>query len=75
MSGRAWSPHGYDVGPSLPLAAVLERFLRAFGVPGPTIPSGSEERAELYRSLPTGEQALVLDNAASRGPSRLLFRG
>ncbi|WP_432046424.1 hypothetical protein [Streptomyces asiaticus] len=54
---------------------MLERFLRAFGVPGPTIPSGSEERAELYRSLPTGKQALVLDNAATRGHSRLLFRG
>ncbi|MFD4985679.1 AAA family ATPase [Streptomyces sp. NPDC058374] len=43
---------GYDTGPPQEPAAVLERFLRALGVPGPAVPAGLEARAELYRSLP-----------------------
>ncbi|WP_221890355.1 AAA family ATPase, partial [Streptomyces sp. WAC05858] len=31
---------GYDAGPALKPATVLERFLRAFGVPAPAIPAG-----------------------------------
>ncbi len=45
---------------------VLERFLRAFGVPGTEIPEGIDERAEVYRNLLAGRKVLVvLDDAAS----------
>lgn len=45
---------------------VLGRFLRALGIPGSAIPDGLDERAEMYRSLLSGRQLLVvLDDAAS----------
>jgi DNA-binding SARP family transcriptional activator len=45
---------------------VLERFLRALGVPGPQIPEDLDERAEAYRNLLADRRVLVvLDNAAS----------
>jgi DNA-binding SARP family transcriptional activator len=45
---------------------VLERFLRAFGVPGTEIPKGIDERAEVYRNLLAGRKVLVvLDDAVS----------
>ncbi|WJD99503.1 ATP-binding protein [Streptomyces antimycoticus] len=67
---------GYDAGPALAPAAVLERFLRAFGMPAPAIPAGVEERGELYRSLLAGKQVLVvLDNAATAGQVRPLLPG
>jgi DNA-binding SARP family transcriptional activator/Tfp pilus assembly protein PilF len=45
---------------------VLERFLRALGVPGPQIPDGLDERAEAYRDLLADRRVLVvLDDATS----------
>jgi DNA-binding SARP family transcriptional activator/tetratricopeptide (TPR) repeat protein len=48
----------------LPVAAVLDRFLQALGVPGVEIPAGVDARAAMYRSL-TAERRLliVLDDA------------
>ncbi|MFJ9845005.1 BTAD domain-containing putative transcriptional regulator [Kitasatospora sp. NPDC101155] len=46
--------------------AVLDRFLRALGVPGRQIPSEQHERTALFRSLLDGRRVLiVLDNARS----------
>ncbi len=39
---------------------VLERFLRALGVPAPGIPETVDERAELYRSLLADRRVLVV---------------
>ncbi|RJK98199.1 SARP family transcriptional regulator [Vallicoccus soli] len=47
-------------------AQTLERFLRALGVPGPAVPDGEEERAELYRDRLAGRRLLVvLDDVAT----------
>lgn len=47
-------------------AQALERFLRALGVPGPAVPDGLEERAELFRSRIAGTRVLVvLDDVAA----------
>ncbi|MER7167308.1 BTAD domain-containing putative transcriptional regulator [Micromonospora sp. NPDC000207] len=44
---------------------VLGRFLRALGIPGPVIPDGTDERAEMYRTLlATRRMLVVLDDAA-----------
>lgn len=52
---------GHPVEPS----RVLERFLRALGVPGPQVPEDLDERAELYRDLVADRKVLVvLDDAA-----------
>jgi DNA-binding SARP family transcriptional activator len=57
----------YPVGPM----QVLERFLRALGVPGSQIPEGLDERAEVYRNLLAGRRMLVvLDDAV--GESQIL---
>ncbi|MEV8063160.1 ATP-binding protein [Streptomyces antimycoticus] len=67
---------GYDAGPPLEPATALERFLRALGVPGPALPTGLDERAELYRSLLADKQVLVVvDNAATAGQARPLLPG
>ncbi|MFF3285513.1 BTAD domain-containing putative transcriptional regulator [Streptomyces sp. NPDC003023] len=58
---------GYDgeQAPRTP-GAVLDRFLRALGVPGPQIPAEQVERTTLFRSVLDGRRVLiVLDNARS----------
>ncbi|GGL05568.1 SARP family transcriptional regulator [Sphaerisporangium melleum] len=55
---------------------VLERFLRALGVPGGDMPEGLEERAEMYRALLADRKALiVLDDAASESQVQPLLPG
>ncbi|MFC4463765.1 BTAD domain-containing putative transcriptional regulator [Streptomyces xiangluensis] len=45
---------------------VLGRFLRALSIPGPMVPEGPDERAEMYRALLASRRVLVvLDDAAS----------
>jgi DNA-binding SARP family transcriptional activator len=67
--------HGAGAQPADP-AHVLERFLRALGVPGPQIPESQEERAEAYRNLLAGRQVLVvLDDAATESQVRPLLPG
>jgi DNA-binding SARP family transcriptional activator len=67
--------HGGGARPVGPMQ-VLERFLRAFGVPGTEIPKGIDERAEVYRNLLAGRKVLVvLDDAASEGQVSPLLPG
>lgn len=55
---------------------VLERFLRALGVPGPQIPEGLDERAEVYRNLLADRKVLVvLDDAAGESQVSPLLPG
>ncbi|WP_067510130.1 AfsR/SARP family transcriptional regulator [Actinoplanes sp. TFC3] len=55
---------------------VLERFLRALGVPGTALPETLDERAELYRALLSDRRMLVvLDNAGDEGQIRPLLPG
>ena len=57
--------HGGSSHPVSPMQ-VLERFLRALGVPSAQIPDGLDERAEAYRSLLADRKVLVvLDDATS----------
>jgi len=67
---------GYESGtPALP-AVVLDGFLRALNVPGPSIPADIESRAALFRSLAAGRRMLiVLDNAVSAAQVRPLLPG
>lgn len=65
-------------GESRPLGSgqVLERFLRALGVPGTAIPDGVDERAEMYRALLAGRKVLiVLDDAGSESQVLPLLPG
>ena len=62
--------HGGTAHPVSP-SQVLERFLRALGVPGAQIPDGLDERAEVYRNLLADRRILVvLDDAI--GESQVL---
>ncbi|WP_214416774.1 AfsR/SARP family transcriptional regulator [Sphaerisporangium fuscum] len=55
---------------------VLERFLRALGVPGQAMPEGLEERAEMYRALLADRRVLVvLDDAATESQVMPLLPG
>ncbi|KJY27943.1 transcriptional regulator [Streptomyces sp. NRRL S-495] len=55
---------------------VLGRFLRALGVESDAVPSGSEDRVALYRSLLAGRRVLiVLDNVRTFAQLRPLLPG
>ncbi len=55
---------------------ILERFLRALGVPGSQLPDGLEERAEAYRGLLADRRVLVLlDDAANESQVAALLPG
>ncbi|MEU0674540.1 BTAD domain-containing putative transcriptional regulator [Streptomyces sp. NPDC006172] len=57
-------------------ATVLDRFLRALGLPGQQVPGDQHERATLYRSILDGKRMLiVLDNARTFGQIRPLLPG
>lgn len=67
--------HGYTRGvtPAEP-SDVLDRLLRALGVPGEQIPRGIDDRAALFRSRLAGKRLLLLlDNAATEHQVRPLL--
>lgn len=68
---------GYDASqPPLRPYVVLDRLLRALGVPGEQVPAGLDERAALFRSLLHGRRVLiVLDNARSAEQVRPVLPG
>jgi tetratricopeptide (TPR) repeat protein len=67
---------GYDPGPPVAPAAVLDEFLRAMGVPAEAIPATIESRSALYRSILAERRVLiVLDNASSASRIRPLMPG
>jgi tetratricopeptide (TPR) repeat protein len=66
--------HGYEPHQRLSPAQVLDRFLRALGVPAEALPTDVDEQAALYRSVLAGKRALVvLDNASSPDQVRHLL--
>ena len=67
--------HGGAAHPVGPMQ-VLERFLRALGMPGSQIPDGLDERAEAYRNLLADRKILVvLDDAVGEGQVSPLLPG
>ena len=57
-------------------AEALERLLRALGVEAAMMPTGLDERVELYRMLLAGRSVIViLDNAVDEGQVRPLLPG
>ena len=67
--------HGGSSHPVGPMR-VLERFLRALGVPGSQMPEGLDERAEVYRSLLAHRKVLVvLDDAVGESQVSPLLPG
>lgn len=64
---------GYDLGPPLQPAQVLNQFLRAVGVPADGVPTGLDEAVAMYRTLLSDKRMLVvLDNAVSADQVRPL---
>lgn len=67
--------HGGSSQPVSPMQ-VLERFLRAFGMPGTQVPEGLDERAEVYRNLLADRKVLVLlDDAMNESQVSPLLPG
>jgi DNA-binding SARP family transcriptional activator len=67
--------HGGSSDPVSP-AQVLERFLRALGVPPSAMPEGLDERAEVYRDMVADRKILVvLDDAAGESQVAPLLPG
>ncbi|MEU8209395.1 tetratricopeptide repeat protein [Micromonospora sp. NPDC049044] len=67
---------GYDPGEPAQPDQILDRFLRALGVPPSAVPIDLDERAALYRSRLAGRRVLVmLDNAATARQVRPLLPG
>jgi tetratricopeptide (TPR) repeat protein/DNA-binding XRE family transcriptional regulator len=67
---------GYDSEQPMAAGDALAGFLRALGVPGPDVPSDTEECAAMYRSLLAGRRILVLlDNARRVEQVRPLLPG
>lgn len=67
---------GYDDGPPQDPAVVLDRMLRALGVPGTAIPPDTEDRSAALRSLLAERDILIfLDNAVSTNQVRPLLPG
>ncbi|SMD24468.1 AfsR/SARP family transcriptional regulator [Kibdelosporangium aridum] len=65
---------GYDLGPPLQPAQVLNQFLRAVGVPSDGLPTGLDEAVAMYRTLLSDKRMLVvLDNAVSADQVRPLI--
>ncbi|WP_433377440.1 BTAD domain-containing putative transcriptional regulator [Streptosporangium sp. CA-115845] len=68
--------HGYSHNEPVTGAQALYQFLRALGMPTDEIPSNTDERATLYRSLVAGRRMLmILDNAATPDQVRPLLPG
>lgn len=65
---------GYGPGPALDVGQALDTFLRALHVPAEQIPTDTEGRAALYRSVLTGKRVLiVVDNVSTVGQVRPLL--
>ncbi|MGK5545343.1 AfsR/SARP family transcriptional regulator [Streptomyces sp. URMC 127] len=63
-------------GPQRTPGAILANLLLSLGVPGPSIPEATEERAALYRSLLADRKVLVLlDDARDEAQIRMLLPG
>ncbi|MFE9440031.1 BTAD domain-containing putative transcriptional regulator [Streptomyces sp. NPDC006602] len=64
--GRLYARLGEAQGPASSVTAVLDRFLRSFGMNSTEIPDNAVERAETYRSKLAGRRVLVvLDDVSS----------
>ncbi|WP_328341174.1 ATP-binding protein [Micromonospora sp. NBC_00421] len=65
---------GYGPGPALDVGQALDTFLRALHVPADQIPTDTEGRAALYRSVLAGKRVLiVVDNVSTVGQVRPLL--
>ncbi|MGC5012850.1 BTAD domain-containing putative transcriptional regulator [Streptosporangium sp. DT93] len=68
--------HGYSHSEPVTGAQALHRFLRALGMAPDEIPTNTDERASLYRSLVADRRMLmILDNAATPEQVRPLLPG